>query len=185
MSAVPPGRHANWCRCGGCRRDIARSESGLIKFDIAAVAILAAVAGGIWAALAPLRIWHTIGADGQEHPDGATWIAYGISGAVIMGCLMFFSIRASVKAAGKAPARVPATVKDLPSPPASICVTPPACGHPYAEPLTNRFTTVPLAWFCAECDTPLPREFGDARRSCCGTEPGRSHFGNCLHAVKR
>jgi hypothetical protein len=66
-----------------------------MKADAIGVAALFAVCGIAWIALAPLRIWHTIGADGQEHPDTATWIAYGIGGAVIMAALMFFSIRAS------------------------------------------------------------------------------------------
>jgi hypothetical protein len=97
VSTVPPGRHPNWCRCQGCRRDIARFESGLIGFDMIAIAAMFLIVAVIWIVTAPLRIWHVIGSDGQEHPDTATWIAYGISGAVIMGLLMFFSIRASAK----------------------------------------------------------------------------------------
>ncbi|MEK7767333.1 MAG: hypothetical protein AAB368_13970, partial [bacterium] len=57
--------------------------------------ILAAIAGIIWIAAAPLRIWHTIGADGQEHPDAATWAAYGAGGAVITlagGCLLTWTV---------------------------------------------------------------------------------------------
>ncbi len=189
MSTTPPGRHPNYCRCPGCRRDIARFESGLLKGDIAGVAILAAIAGIMWVVLAPLRIWHTIGADGQEHPDTATWIAYGIGGAVIMAALMFFSIRATREtpreAAEKARVRealgIAAAVKDLPPPPASISVTPPGCGHLHAEPLTNRYTATPLAWFCAECDTQLPAEHGHLMRPCCGTPPGTRHTYNCPH----
>ena len=97
---VRPGSgHPNGCRCKGRRDGIASHESGLLGFDLAAVAILAAIAGITWIVLAPLRIWHVTGSDGQEHPDGATWIAYGTGGAVIMAALMFFSIRASAKAA--------------------------------------------------------------------------------------
>jgi len=71
----------------------------LARFDAAAVAGLFLAVAVTWVVMAPLRIWHVTGADGQEHPDMATWIAYGAGGAVIMGVLMFFSIRASAKAA--------------------------------------------------------------------------------------
>ena len=71
----------------------------LARFDAAAVAGLFLAVALAWVVLAPLRVWHVTGADGQEHPDTATWIAYGAGGAVIMGGLMFFSIRASAKAA--------------------------------------------------------------------------------------
>ena len=90
---VPPGQHQNWCRCRGCRADIARFESRALKGDAAAVAVVLLIAGIFWVALAPLRIWHVTGGDGREHPDAATWIAYGTGGAVILAALMFFSIR--------------------------------------------------------------------------------------------
>ncbi len=93
MNTIPPGGHPNWCKCQGCRRDIAGFENRALKADAALIAIAAAVAGIAWAVLAPLRIWHTIGADGQQHPDTATWIAYGISGAVILAALMTIGIR--------------------------------------------------------------------------------------------
>jgi hypothetical protein len=72
-------------------------DSGLIAFDLAAIAILVLIAGITWIVMAPLRIWHTIGADGQQHPDTATWIAYAAGGVVIMAALMFISIRAARK----------------------------------------------------------------------------------------
>lgn len=76
-------------------RNRTRPAPPLMKADTIGVAALAAVAGIAWIVLAPLRIWHTTGADGQPHPDTATWIAYGTGGAVIMAALMFFSIRAA------------------------------------------------------------------------------------------
>jgi hypothetical protein len=158
---------------------------------MAAIAVALLFIAVAWIVMAPLRIWHVTGADGQEHPDAATWAAYGTGGAVIMGCLMFFSIRSAAKTRAAYAARPPRgrlkveAGPPMSSPPAAFpFIAAPACGHPNAEPLTNRVALAPVAWFCAECDTPLPREFGDARRSCCGTEPGRSHFGNCPRAVK-
>jgi hypothetical protein len=94
---VPPGRHPNGCNCRGCRNDIAAFESRALKGDAVAVAVVLVLAGIAWIALAPLRIWHTIGADGKEHPDMATFIAYGVSGGIVLLALMFFSIRASGK----------------------------------------------------------------------------------------
>ncbi len=43
MSTVPPGRHPNWCRCQGCRRDIARFESQQFKGLMIAVLIVVAI----------------------------------------------------------------------------------------------------------------------------------------------
>ena len=106
VNSIPPGRHPNWCRCRGCRRDIAAFESGLIGYDMAAVAVALLFIAVMRIVMAPLRIWHVTGSDGQEHPDTATWIAYGTGGAVIVGCLMFFSCRASAKAR-RAPAVKP------------------------------------------------------------------------------
>jgi hypothetical protein len=66
-----------------------------MKGTFAGIAVIAAIAGIFWVALVPLRIWHTIGADGKQHPDTATWIAYGIGGTVIVVALMLVSIRAA------------------------------------------------------------------------------------------
>jgi len=183
VSGVPPGRHPNWCKCQGCRNDIARFESRALRGDFTAVAAVLAIAAVIWASLAPLRIWHAAGADGKEHPDAATWIAYGAGGAVIMAALMTLSIRSAAK---RAPARVPASI------PGALRIAtapeagpgPPACEHPYAGPLVNRFALAPLGWYCPECDTSLPREFGDLRRPCCGTRPGSPHWYSCPHAAR-
>jgi hypothetical protein len=89
------GRHPNWCECRKCRADIAAFESRQFKNTVAAAAVVAVIAGIGWVAVAPLRIWHVTGPDGQMHPDGATWAAYGVSGAVILAALMFLSIRAA------------------------------------------------------------------------------------------
>ena len=101
----PPPSHVHNCpcpRCAQCRRDGAMQVgSGLIGFDLAAIALCVAVAGIIWIVLAPLRIWHVIGSDGQEHPDTATWIAYGIGGTLILAALMTVSIRASRRGASR------------------------------------------------------------------------------------
>jgi hypothetical protein len=88
-------RHPNYCRCGRCRREIAQFESGLLTYDLIAITVMLLIAGIMWVAAAPLRIWHVTGSDGQEHPDTATWIAYGTSGAVIVGALVFFSCRSA------------------------------------------------------------------------------------------
>jgi hypothetical protein len=190
VSTIPPGRHPNWCRCQGCRRDIARFESGLLKADIAVVAILAAVAGIMWIALAPLRIWHTTGADGQQHPDTATWIAYGIGGAVIMAALMWLSIRATRETPREAAERtrvrealdIAATVKDLP--PAEALRPPPVCLHRNAVKVNSGVPGLNLTYrcWCPACETGLPATF---RYPCCGGEPGTlpgdGHAYNCPH----
>ena len=64
---------------------------------MAAVAVMPLIAGVLWLVMVPLRIWHVTGADGQQHPDAATWIAYGAGGAVVTGALMLFSIRSARK----------------------------------------------------------------------------------------
>ena len=102
MTSVPPGRHPDWRKCRGCRNDIARFESSANKGTVIAAAIVLILSGVTWAAVAPLRIWHVTGSDGKEHPDAATWIAYGISGAVIMAVLMFASIRSAGRKAVRA-----------------------------------------------------------------------------------
>ncbi len=157
-----------------------------MKFDIAAVAILAAIAGVIWVALAPLRIWHVTGSDGQQHPDAATWVAYGIGGAVIIGCLMFFSIRSSAKAAGAARRKASLTegirIADLLAPER------PPCRHPRAVKVNSSVPGLDLTWrcWCPDCGTALPAVF---RYPCCGGEPGTlpgdGHAYNCpRRAVK-
>lgn len=102
----PPRSHAYSCRCPACRQATAYGAS-MLKMDAALVAAIALIAGIAWIAFAPLRIWHKTGADGQQHPDTATWIAYGISGGVIVLLLMFFSIRAAGKAERERAARRP------------------------------------------------------------------------------
>lgn len=79
------------------RRDAATAKPSLMNGTFAGVAILAVIAGAMWVALAPLRIWHVTGSDGKMHPDTATYIAYGISGGLLLAILMFFSIRAASK----------------------------------------------------------------------------------------
>jgi hypothetical protein len=43
VTGVPPGRHPNWCRCQGCRENIARFESQQFKGTMVAVAVLVAI----------------------------------------------------------------------------------------------------------------------------------------------
>jgi hypothetical protein len=43
VTGVPPGRHPNWCRCPGCRRNITRFESQQFKGTMVAVAVLVAI----------------------------------------------------------------------------------------------------------------------------------------------
>jgi hypothetical protein len=83
-----------------------------MKGTLAGAAALFAIVGIVWLALAPFRIWHRIGTDGNPHPDPATYIAYGISGAIILAILMFFFIRASAKRRARQPVRTPASVAE-------------------------------------------------------------------------
>lgn len=178
---VRPGSgHPNWCGCAGCRRDIAATETGLLKLDAAMIAGCALIAGVAWVALAPLRIWHRTGADGHMHPVTATWIAYGTGGALLLACLMFFSIRAAAKAGRAArPALTPAAAEAL-----EIARTlPPPCRHPRAvkvDSAVNRKVT--LENWCPDCETQLGPAF---RWPCCGAAPGASpgagHAYNCPH----
>ena len=92
-----PRSHAYSCRCPRCVQSGAYSVD-LSKGAALPVAACAVIGAVVWLVVVPLRIWHTIGADGQQHPDTATWIAYGAGGVVIMGALMFVSIRAASRA---------------------------------------------------------------------------------------
>lgn len=40
---VPPGQHPNWCRCAGCRRDVAEFESRQFKGTMAMAAAVIAI----------------------------------------------------------------------------------------------------------------------------------------------
>lgn len=176
----PGSGHANWCRCAGRRADIAGTEAGLLKFDAAAIGICAAIAGIIWIALAPLRIWHKTGADGQVHPDTATWIAYGISGGLILLLLMFFSIRAAGKRERAAcPVRTPAAAEAMEIARA-LPPDPLPCYHLDAVPV-DLSTGERVAWWCQECETQLDADFGRLVRPCCGSAPGTRHQYNCPH----
>jgi hypothetical protein len=91
-----PGQHSPRCRCNACwRANTARTKPGLLAFDLIAVAALFVIAGITWVALAPLRIWHKTGADGQMHPVTATYVAYLAGAVVIVAPLVFFSVRAT------------------------------------------------------------------------------------------
>jgi hypothetical protein len=48
MTSVPPGRHENWCRCQGCRDDIARFESQQFKGTMIAAGVVIAIGLLIW-----------------------------------------------------------------------------------------------------------------------------------------
>jgi hypothetical protein len=43
-SRIPPGTHPNWCRCQGCRNDIARFEAAQFRVVLVLVAIAAVIA---------------------------------------------------------------------------------------------------------------------------------------------
>jgi hypothetical protein len=186
---VPPGRHRNWCNCRGCLNRIAAEEADLTKFSLALWAGAAAVAGLITVALIPLRIWHVTGTDGKQHPDAATWIAYGIGGAVIMACLMFFSIRSATRAERQAArmtrireAREAADEVLKAAPPPVPAPVPPACRHLHAVPV-DLSTGETVAYWCEQCETQLDESFGRFRRFCCGTEPGDPpHWPSCPEA---
>lgn len=87
----PPRSHAASCRCDRCLPFKSRPLSSGAWVWVA----IPVVAGIAWIASAPLRIWHVTGPDGKEHPDMATWIAYGAGGALIVAALVVFSIRAA------------------------------------------------------------------------------------------
>ena len=175
---VPPGRHPNWCRCPGCRSDIARHESGLLKSGLIAVAAAAVIAGLLWTVTAPLRIWHKAGPGGQMHPVAATWTAYGISGGVILLALMFFSVRSANR---RKPVKQPVTVSQLRPPPSSVSVpAPPLCMHFGAVKVPDLYGNVLHCW-CPGCEAELPPNW---RLLCCGTEPETPHAYNCPQGRK-
>lgn len=127
---------------------------------MAAVAALFLIAGVAWLVMVPLRIWHVTGADGQQHPDAATWAAYGCGGAVVMGSLMFFSIRSARRRELASAAKVPPAMPPAPPLPrraAGRGFPPPACRHPRdrAEPVRNILTGRLEAWLCLDCDAQL------------------------------
>ena len=149
------GCHA---RCRRCRDS--SGDPGLIQFDLAAVAVLALIAGIAWLVMVPLRIWHVTGADGRQHPDAATWAAYGCGGAAVMGALMFFSVRAARRRELASAAKVPPAMPPEPPLPrraAAQGFPPPACRHPRdrAEPVRNILTGRLEAWLCLDCDAQL------------------------------
>jgi hypothetical protein len=172
-----PRSHAYACRCPRCVASVPRMKNG----DYGILGPLALIAGvvavtGFW----PAMVWH-----GYTDTGGWRWDIHStVAVAAYWGVIAF---AAALAAIGNRPARHavrpprgPLNAEALPqSPPPPA--TRPACQHLHAEPLVNRFTAAPLAWFCAECDTQLPAEFGRLARSCCGTKPGGGHLYNCFH----
>ena len=75
--------HAYLCKCPGCEQAGAYSANLFKGGCLLPVGICAVIAGVVWVVSVPLRFWHTTGADGQQHPDAATWIAYGTGGAEV------------------------------------------------------------------------------------------------------
>ena len=146
------------------------------------IAVVLAITGLIWLVKEPLRIWHVTGADGQLHPDGATWAAYGISGGLIMAVLMAASINSARKRELARPRPAPPSVAealriaDFPEPLPAL----PACWHLDAEPLVNAASTAPVGWWCGDCGEGFGPEFGDTPRACCDTKPAQEgHAGWC------
>jgi len=134
----------------------------------------------------PVMVWH-----GYGGPTGTAWrwdIHSTIAEAAYLGIIGFCGFLVWLgnrPATAVRPSSGRLDVEVMPPPPASISVTLlPACEHPCAGPLVNRFALSPVAWYCPECDTGLPREFGDPRRPCCGTRPGDEHWWNCVHAAR-
>jgi hypothetical protein len=84
--------------------------------------------------------------------------------------------RAALKQAAKRPAAEPL----LPRPPDT-----PICLHLGAEPVHTLPTALRgpevVAWWCQQCETQLPADFGETRRSCCGTPLGEDHLYNCQY----
>lgn len=195
MRPVPPGEHPNWCRCAGCRADIARFEGrqGAGVLIAAAVVVVAAVIG-FW----PARVWH------GTTPSGAwRWDIHSTAACLIWWGLMlipFLAVTIGGKR-GRRPRRpacgMPA-VEQLPPPPASVtvpacrhrtvlgqvcldCGASVACRHLHAVKVASAFLPdVVYHCWCPDCDpecgTPLPAGF---RRPCCGTEPETPHLRNC------
>ncbi len=90
--------HSYQCRCQRCRNRNAYSADLFKGGCLLPVIVVSVLAGVIWVALVPLRIWHRTGTAGQIHPDTATWTAYGVSGGAILLVMMTASIYASMKA---------------------------------------------------------------------------------------
>ncbi len=148
------------------RRRDSFGDPGLLRFDLAAIAALFLIAGITWLALAPLRIWHVTGADGQQHPDAATWAAYGSGGAVVLGAMVFFSVRSArrrgralalrrgidegLEAARDAGDGFPRG--DLRRAAGGEGFPRPACRHPRAVPVNDLYERR-VAWLCP--DPPL------------------------------
>ena len=177
----PPRSHAATCRCPRCAPFRGRPLQSGAWIWVA----IPVVAGIFWVVSAPLRIWHTVGRDGQIDPDTATYIAYGIPVGAIVLLMVFASIRATGKQRPpKGRLRVEATtVSQLKPPPASVCVAPPICLHRNAVRVESTVSpAVTLENWCPDCDAALGVNF---RRSCCstppGSRPGDGHLYNCPH----
>jgi hypothetical protein len=127
------------------------AETGLL---IAGGVTVILLTGIIWLATEPLRIWHVTGADGQPHPDTATWIAYGISGALLVSLLVFISVYASNRRPAATP---PPSVREA----LGIAGTlPPLCHHPGAVRVESAVDPdQTLAWWCPACKTQLDPGF--------------------------
>ena len=119
---------------------------------MAAVAAMFLIAGVLWLVMVPLRVWHVTGADGRQHPDAATWVAYGAGGAAVTGALMFFSIRSARRRERELAARRPPAMPPEPRRAAVRGFPPPACRHPRAVPVNDLYGQR-VAWLCP--DPPL------------------------------
>ena len=167
----PPRSHAYSCRCPRCAQFNSRPlDSGAWIWIVIPV-----VAGFFWVLSAPLRIWHTIGADGQEHPDAATYVAYAVPAALIVGLLMFFSIRSAnrsrppkgrLRVETTAPVSGPPMTSMPPTAAESRAMAPAICLHRKAVPVDNLLGGEPWAWLCPKetggCGAELPADWKPA-----------------------
>jgi hypothetical protein len=154
-----PRSHAYRCRCSRCVYSMPDNSAAAV----------------FWGPLIFLAIafWPEYALHGRASVIAgiAWWGSIAVIGALILAACLNGKRQPRPR---KAPPPGP-PMSSLPPAPQS----PPACRHLNAGPLVNRVSLGPVAWFCEECGTGLPREFGDRMRSCCGTPPGTPHLYNC------
>ncbi len=148
---VPPGRHPNWCRCAGCRRDIAEFESRQFKGTVGvAAAVIAFALLGFW----PAIVWH-----GQNDMGGWRWdvnstIACSIWWGVLLSPFLAAGIAGARKKRLLRPVRPPTAVAEALSIADAIGEQPvqqdpSPCRHPRAVPVTDVLGER-VAWLCPD-----------------------------------
>ncbi len=185
-----PRSHAYSCRCPRC----AAPPAGGWGIIAPAVLIIGAVAVlGFW----PAMVWHGTSDTGGWRWDVSSTIACAIWWTLVLGPILVAAVTGVSKGRARCPGQRPAPVQVPPSVPeakealdldAAGAPRPaaPACQHLHAvraESILDPRET--RAYWCGECGTRLPEEFGYLLRPCCGTPPGGPHWGTCPQAAER